>query len=82
MRFTVWKEEIPGRIYNRMGKLEAELREFMAMDVKTVKVVYTAHEYKRYKTCYEALYRTVKRLGLPIQVVTRDKEIFLIRKDI
>lgn len=82
MRFTEWKGELPRAKRNRMSKVEAELKEFMAMNVKVAKVTWTDIEYKNDRSCYEGLLRCVKKFGFPIIVTTRKGDVFLIRKDI
>ena len=82
MRFTEWKGEVPKKRSNKMYKLEAGLKEFMAMNVKVAKVTWTDIEYKSSRSCYESLHKAAKKFGFPIDVTTRKGEIFLIRRDI
>ena len=81
MRFVRVKEnEIP-RGKKSMHKLEAELNEFMAMNVMCVRVAFTELEYKTATTCYSSLSKAIKRYALPIRAFTRNGNLYLMRTD-
>ena len=80
MRFVTIKEnEVPRG--KRMYKLEGELKEFMAMNVKYVKVQFTNIEYKSALTCYSSLAKAIKRYSLPIRAFTYKGKLYLERTD-
>lgn len=79
MRFTEVKE-IP-KVGHRNMLLVKELEEFVNMGVKNVKVTYAPNAYKNVASCYSTLYSAAKREGLPIKVITRKGEIYLVRTD-
>lgn len=82
MRFTEIKGEIPRSIGKGVHNIRSQIEEFMAMNVKVAKVTWTSIEYKDYKSCYQALHKAVDRGGYPVQVLTRNEEVYIIRKDI
>lgn len=55
--------------------------EFMNMGIKTAVVRFDEHEYKDNKSCHTSLYRSAKRHAFPIDVVMRNGEIYLVRRD-
>ena len=61
-------------------KLEAELSEFIRMNVKSVEVSTDGH-YKSSKVAYNVLWVAIKRHGFPIKVITRKGKVYLIRTD-
>lgn len=79
MKFTEVKE-IPEYSRRYRGVMRDRLEEFMNMNIKAVKV--EDHGYKTPEIAYKALHKATKRWALPIDVVTRKGEIFLIRRDI
>ena len=79
MRFTEVKE-VP-KVEHRNMLLVKELKEFVNMGVISVKVTYAPDAYKTLASCYSTLYRAAKREGLPIKVITRKGEIYLVRTD-
>lgn len=82
MRFTVLKEnEIPGRGRCKKTKLEAELTEFMKMNVKCVRVVFTELEYKNVASAQGCLSKAAKRHAFPIDVFSREGKLYLMRTD-
>lgn len=81
MRFTEYKGDIFKKSTG-FKRLEAELKEFLKMNVKVAKVTFTKVEYKSVKSCYHSLTKAVARYSLPIDVTTRKGEIFIINKEI
>ena len=85
MRFIEVKE-IPESKKNKpvveYHKLAAELEEFIRMNVKYVKVVFGQNEYLHHDGGRLCLIRAANRNGYPIKVVTRGKDLYLIRTDI
>lgn len=78
MKFVVVNDELPKkRARNEMRDL---LNEFMNMGVKVVKI--ENHGYKTSKLAYLAFRRARDRHAFPIDVTTRNKEVYLIRRDI
>lgn len=81
MRFVkIEKNKIPRR-RKFSGKLEAELTEFMSMNVKCVKVAITELEYQSVHSCYVSITKAIKRLAFPIDAFTRHGVLYLIRTD-
>ena len=79
MRFTEVKE-VP-KIRRRNGLLVKELEEFVNMGVKNVKVTFKPDEYKNLNSCQATLRKAIKREHLPIRVMSRGEDIYLIRTD-
>lgn len=79
MRFTEVKE-VP-KIRRRNGLLVKELEEFVNMGVKNVKVTFKPDEYKNLNSCQATLRKTIKREHLPIRVMSRGEDFYLVRTD-
>lgn len=79
MRFTEVKE-VP-KVCGRNVLLLKELEEFVNMGVKNVKVTFKPDEYKNLNSCQATLYKAIKREHLPIRVMTRGGDIYLVRTD-
>ena len=58
------------------------LEEFMKMGVKYALVDVMYDEYSSMESCEATLRQCVKRQGYPIDVKTRDGEVYLARRDI
>lgn len=80
MRFTEVKE-VPMRSNGRNVLLVKELEEFVNMGVKNVKVTFTPGEYKNLNSCQSTLRKAIKREHLPIRVMIRGEDIYLVRTD-
>lgn len=82
MRFTKINEnEIPGGGRCKKSKLEAELTEFMKMNVKCVRVVFTELEYKSVASAQCCLSKAAERYAFPIDVFSREGKLYLMRTD-
>ena len=79
MRFTEVKE-VP-KVCGRNVLLVKELEEFVNMGVKNVKVTFTPSEYKNPSSCQVTLHKAIKREHLPIRVMVRGGDIYLVRTD-
>lgn len=79
MRFTEVKE-VP-KVRGRNVLLVKELEEFVNMGVKNVKVTFTPGEYKNSNSCQATLHKAIKREHLPIRVMIRGEDIYLVRTD-
>ena len=79
MRFTEVKE-VP-KVCGRNVLLLKELEEFVNMGVKNVKVTFKPDEYKNLNSCQATLYKAIKREHLPIRVMIRGRDIYLVRTD-
>lgn len=62
--------------------IQAYLAEFMKMDSKYVKVLYTSSDYANVDSAVMALRSGVKVSGFPISVIRRYDNVYLIRKDL
>lgn len=62
-------------------KYEKEFDAFMRFGHRIVKVNYF-DEFVSYKSAAKSLHRAVQRLGYPIDVRTRNGEVYLVRRDI
>lgn len=58
------------------------LIEFMSLNIKVAKVDFAKDEYKNSSTCTSCLRVSIKRFGMPIDVIHRNSEVFLVRRDI
>lgn len=79
MRFTEVKE-VP-KVRGRNVLLVKELEEFVNMGVKIVKATYAPGEYKNLNSCQATLHKAIKREHLPIRVMSRGEDIYLVRTD-
>lgn len=79
MKFVKYEGENPTK--KKYTKLEGYLREFINMDVKVVTVHFDEHEYKSASSCYKSLYNAIRRYTLPVDVVLRNGEVYLVRRD-
>lgn len=79
MRFTEVKE-VP-KVCRRNVLLVKELEEFVNMGVKNVKATYAPSEYKNLNSCQAVLRKAIKREHLPIKVMIRGEDIYLVRTD-
>lgn len=72
--------EVPESRHNH--KLKEYWDRFMSMKAKVVKVDLDECEYKNVAVAYRCMGASVRRYGLPINVMKRGNEIFLVRRDI
>ena len=75
-------DEVPKYEHKQRHKLGIYLKEFMASNIKVAKVNFVEGEYKSLKSAHESLRVAAKRWVLPIDVVKRGDEVFLVRRDI
>lgn len=61
-------------------KLEADLTEFVRMNVQAVKVPWEGH-YKSANVAANVMEVAIRRHSMPIRVMRRDNEVYLIRTD-
>ena len=80
MKFVEVKEVPVKKKRSYKGELRDYLQEFMKMNLKSVKV--EDHGYKTSNSAYKALHKATKYWVLPIDVVTRNGELYLVRRDI
>ena len=78
MKFVEVKD-IPDR--KKYHGLKSKWEEFMAMNVKVVKVDLDEEEYKSPDVAARTMTLSIKRYGYPITVTRRRNEIYLIRRD-
>lgn len=76
MKFTK-VEKIPRRYH----KLQSELRDFMDLNTKIVKVEWFEGEYVNSRSAAASLYKAAKVGGFPIKVESRKDEVYLTRTD-
>jgi hypothetical protein len=80
MKFVEVKE-IPGdRRYTAKGELRDRFEEFMKMNVKIVKI--ENHGYATNRRAYNAFYKSNRNWAYPIDVIFRNDEVYLRRRDI
>jgi len=72
---AIKKSEIPGLQQCRTGKINSELKDFMATSFEAAEIVVPAN--RPSKAIYQSYYRAVKRLGLPIRVGQRGDKIYI-----
>jgi hypothetical protein len=80
MKFVEVKEVPEKKKRTNRGVLRDYLQEFMKMNLKAVKV--EDHGYKSANAAYKSLNAATKRWVFPIDVVIRNGEVYLIRRDI
>ena len=81
MRFVKVEENKIPKGFRGLLKIEGELTEFMAMNVKCARVQFTDLEYKSANGCYSSLSKAIKRHAFPIKAFTREGKVYLIRTD-
>lgn len=64
------------------AKIRAYIEEFMAMDTKSVEVMWTDDSYTSASACSQGFSRAVKKSGDPIEVKIYDGHVYLIRTDL
>lgn len=77
-------KEVPKSLKKKQGKkgvLKSKLDKFMAMGIKTAKVVWSEHDYSNPMSCYNAFNLAVRRHVFPIDVRMRNGEVYLVRRD-
>lgn len=83
MRFIeVKKDEIKKPKTVSPHNAEAELTEFLNMNVEAARVVLGKSEYRNLDSAINALRNAARRYGMPIKVAMIENNIYLIRKDI
>ena len=78
MKFVEVKEVPDQKKYH---PLKSKWEEFMAMNVKVVKVDLDEHEYKSIEVAARTMMLSIRRFGYPITVTKRGNELYLIRRD-
>ena len=78
MKFTEVKE-IPTYGRRPRGIMRERMEEFMKMNLKAVKV--EDHGYKNTNVAYKSFHKAAQRWVFPVDLVTRNGEIYLIRRD-
>lgn len=78
MRFTKMENGVPKR---ENFKLNNYFKEFLAMNVKTVRIELDKDDYKSVKVADSALKNAVKRHGVPIKVVRSEGQLYFVRTD-
>lgn len=78
MKFTQ-VEKIPNK--GRRNGLQQFLQEFYDSKIEFAKVEFKENEYVNSDSCCSSLQAAIKRSCLPIKVISINKEIFLINKD-
>ncbi len=80
-------DNVPGRGARTADQQVAQkltrqiLNEFISMRTKTVKVDLDPNDYANSEVAYVALRASVKYGSLPINVIRRGKEVYLVRTD-
>lgn len=76
-------DEVPeqSKRCGRKGILKTKLDKFMDMHTKSAKVVWHEHKYTCPASCYNSFKLAAKRYVYPIDVVMRNGEVYLIRRD-
>lgn len=80
MKFVEVKEIPSARRFTHRGEMRDYLEEFMKMNVPIVKI--ENHGYKSTKLAHSAFYKAAKHWCYPIDVILRDDEVYLKRRDI
>lgn len=80
MKFVEVKEIPSDKRYTYKGEMRARLEEFMKMNVPIVRI--ENHGYKTFRLAYCAFYKAAKKWAFPIDVIMRDGEVYLKRRDV
>lgn len=80
MRFI--KAEIEKKEYCPKKNLKNEIKAFMSMNVKSVKVVFTKKEYACATAASGSLRYYIRTNELPIKVMIRNGNVYLLRTDL
>ena len=78
MKF-VQVEMVPGPRENH--RLKDAWEEFMGMNVKVAKAILDVNEYKSPQVAQSVWTVSIKRFGYPINVMRRNGEVYLVRRD-
>lgn len=71
-----------GKLKNRPRyRLEAELTEFVKMDLEMVKCRFEKGRYSSPSSAQNSINQSAKRHGLPVRAVMHEGEIYLVRTD-
>lgn len=84
MKFVEVKE-VPAKadtVKRKKGELKLYLDRFMTRDIKIAKVEFSPEEYTAMIGAYNALRRACQRHVFPIDVIMRNGEVYLIRRDL
>lgn len=77
------KKKVPKREdFSERKSLHNYFKEFMKMNTQYVQVVYSPAEYANHKSALASIQLSLTRCCLPIKVVTREKNIYLVRTDL
>lgn len=60
----------------------AYLDEFMNMNAKIARLEFNVGEYSRIESARQSVYQSIRTHGFPIKVCVRNRELYLVRKDI
>lgn len=74
-------DEVPRIAIRRHARLKEDWQEFMAMNVKAVKVDLTKYNYKSVSVARQVMGKSIERWGFPIDIFRRGDEIYLVRRD-
>lgn len=72
------KESLKNRSYSNV---RAQLEEFMKMNVKYAKVLYTNEEYSSVASMSHTIARSISRASFPIRLVENFNNVYLVRTD-
>lgn len=61
--------------------LQGYLNEFMAWNIKVAKVEFNEKEYKNARSAQASFHKAIKTSKLPLTIIKRNDEIFLVRND-
>lgn len=67
---------------HRTNNISGYLEEFVNMNVKFAKLEFHAGEYSRIESARQSIHQSVRTHGFPIKVCVRNRELYLVRKDI
>lgn len=80
MKFVEVKELPKNNKRTYRGELRDRLDEFMKMNLKVAKL--EDHGYKSNSIAYRSFHKGVQRWVFPIDVVMRNGEVYLVRRDL
>lgn len=65
----------------KRGEMQIELKRFMKKHIKMAKVVYGAEDYNGPVSCCNSYRAACRRGAFPVDVLMRNGEVYLIRRD-
>lgn len=71
----------PSKYRRKRGEMRRDLERFMKKHIKMAKVVYGAEDYSGPVSCCSSYRNACKRWAFPIDVLMRNGEVYLIRRD-